>query len=137
LYNIFNISERTNLAVHAMGKLAQADTGTSMPVSELARGLPVSESHLAKVMQTLVKAGLVASSRGAKGGFTLVRDPRKVTLLEVLETMEGRINEDTCLFGQPICREGTCIMSKLVGEVTGLVRSQLSKTSIVDFAFRS
>ncbi len=136
MYNILNISEKTNLAIHALGTLAKAGKGASLSVSELANGFPVSESHLAKVMQNLAKVGIVSSSRGAKGGFTFARSPKKITLLEVLESLESPINRDTCLFGKLYCDEGTCLLSELVGEIIEQVRSYLARKTVHDFAFR-
>jgi Rrf2 family protein len=136
MYNILNISEKTNLAIHALSNLARAGKGVSLSVSELANGFPVSESHLAKVMQSLVKVGIVSSSRGARGGFRFARSPKKITLLEVLEALESPINRDTCLFGRSYCDEGTCLLSGLVGEINERVRSYLARNTVHDFAFR-
>ncbi len=136
MFNVLNISEKTNLAIHALSNLAKSGEGVSLSISELAKGFPVSKSHLAKVMQNLVKAGIVNSSRGAKGGFIFTRSPEKITLLEVLEALEGPINQNSCLFGKPYCNEGTCLLSELVGQVVELVRAYLAGNTVHDFAFR-
>jgi Rrf2 family protein len=59
----------------------------------LANRFEISEAHLAKVLQRLVKAELLRSVRGPRGGFILTRAPESVTLLEVFEAV---INEHRC-----------------------------------------
>jgi len=66
-------------------------------ISEVAEAQGVPESYLAKIFQDLAKAGLVRSHRGARGGFTLARSPRDITLRQIIEAIEGPIALNRCL----------------------------------------
>ena len=81
------ISEGSSMGMHAMGLLA-LEPGKPLSTKVIAQCFHVSEAHLAKIMQRLVKVGLLHSVRGPKGGFSLVKDPTTTTLLEVLQGVE-------------------------------------------------
>ena len=70
------ISEAASLALHTMVYLA-GDPSAHYPAGRLAEALCVSEAHLAKVLQRLVKAGMLVSVRGPKGGFRLGAQDRR------------------------------------------------------------
>jgi len=59
-------------------------------IDEVSRTERIPKSFLAKIFQSLVKAGLVRSIRGAGGGFALVKDPAQVSILEIIEAIEGK-----------------------------------------------
>ena len=84
----FRFSEAGSLALHAMAFLG-ADHEKALTVREIARGLSVSENHLAKVMQRLAREGLVESVRGPKGGFKVRGSPDEISLLDVYEAIDG------------------------------------------------
>jgi Rrf2 family protein len=56
---------------------------------EIAGRFGISESHVAKVLQQLARARIVSSTRGVGGGFELARDPKELTMLDVVEQLEG------------------------------------------------
>lgn len=130
---MLHISERVNIAVHALGYMAARNAYEPVTVAELAETLHVSESHLAKVMQRCAKGGFVRSSRGAKGGFILARNPHELSVLEIYETMDGPLAAPSCLLGTSICKPGTCIMKDLLSEVDNLLRTGLSGKKLSDF----
>jgi Rrf2 family protein len=115
------LSEASNLAIHALAAINLLGNGRRISVTVLAKVLEVSHSHLAKVMQKLVKAGFVDSSRGAAGGFLFVRNPKKISLFAVIKVMDGELKVKDCLFDHPRCEEGICAISSLhkeIGEIT-------------------
>ncbi|MCP4900046.1 MAG: Rrf2 family transcriptional regulator, partial [bacterium] len=93
---MLRISEAASLGIHAMGLLA-IHPDRSLSARTIAEKFSVSEAHLSKVLQRLTKVGLLASTRGPKGGFSLTRDPETVTLLEVFEAIEGPVEPTDCL----------------------------------------
>ena len=129
--NIIKISEAASMAIHAMVFLA-SESGRIVPSREIAGTLRSSEAHLSKVMQRLAKAGLVSSMRGPKGGFVLKRSAREISLLEVYEAIEGRLEETKCLLGQPICHGGRCIFGDLFKQVDQQTRKYLSRNMLSD-----
>jgi Rrf2 family protein len=125
---VVKFSEAASLALHTMGLLA-AGPEPARTTHEMAERLDVSENHLAKVLQRLGKAGLVASARGPSGGFHLLRPPGEVTLLEVYEAIEGPLGVSACLFAAARCN-GECILGGLLADVGEQIRSRLAATRL-------
>jgi Rrf2 family protein len=72
-------------------------------LSEISDRQNVPPSFLSKIFQNLARAGIVSSSRGAGGGFSLTKAPEDINLLEVLEAIEGRIEMNVCLGSGDVC----------------------------------
>jgi len=83
------LSHSTEYAIHSLFYLALQEGHRAVLVSDIARAQNVSESYLAKIFQSLVKAGLVRSYRGAKGGFHLARSPEEISLRDIVQAVEG------------------------------------------------
>jgi len=86
-----------------MVHLATLPEGQKAQLSALAEASGVRENFLSKILQRLVHQGLVNSHRGTGGGFCLNGPPRHVTLLQVIEAMEGRTQLNVCLGEGPTC----------------------------------
>jgi Rrf2 family protein len=126
---IVKLSEAASIALHAMTLLAsRADAHVT--VRGLASRLPVSEAHLAKVMQRLVKAGLVASVRGPGGGFALRVDPTATTLLQIYEAIEGKLETPGCMFPTRPEACGVCIVDDALAEANRIVHARLARTRL-------
>lgn len=132
MHGIVKLSEAASIALHAVTVLA-ADSDRHLTVREIAEALPVSENHLAKVLQRLSKAGLVASVRGPGGGFRLRADARETTLLRVYEAVEGPLDVARCVFPDA---QGcaSCILDDALRAAGQLVRDRLAKARIADLA---
>src|SRR5688572_12007100 len=83
------LSEGIESSLHCLVLLAGLPAATTLPAKALAEYHGVSESYLAKHLQALAGAGLIESVPGPKGGFRLVRAPEAITVLEVVEAIEG------------------------------------------------
>ncbi|MDY6827141.1 MAG: Rrf2 family transcriptional regulator [Bacillota bacterium] len=103
-----NISEMLSLALHSMVLIAN-NGGEVVSVKDIARETGYSINHLAKVMQRLVKAGLLQSLRGPKGGFLLKRNAADISFLDIYEAIEGKIDLESCPVGQIKCPFSKCI----------------------------
>ena len=94
---MLKFNKSTMIALYAMLELARTE-GEARSASEIAECFHASKHHLVKVLQQLVRAGLVTSVRGAGGGHSLARDPGAITLLEIVEVFEGAHRDgDHCL----------------------------------------
>lgn len=134
--NPLKISEAASLAFHAMVYLAM-DADRTVSNRHIAGAFDASEAHLAKVLRRLGRAGLVESSPGPGGGYSLGRPARTITLQEVYEAVEGPLQPLGCLFGDPVCEGKRCIFG---GELAGLderLREWLRETKLseVDHLF--
>ncbi len=125
------ISEAASMGLHAMVYLA-GSTDRIVTTQEMAEKLNVSKDHLSKVLQRLTRARLVKSVRGPKGGFVLGKSADKITLLEIYEVIEGKLEKSDCILGEKACRGDDCIFGDLVTRIDGEVRVYLKGTCLQD-----
>ncbi len=133
--NVINISEAASLAMHSMAFLAAQKSADPVSTREMASILNVSDNHLSKVVQRLVKAGLAESVRGPRGGVTLAGEPEDITLLDIFEAIEGKLETTKCLLKKKICAPGNCILGDLLTSVDDKVRDNLSNTALSQISY--
>lgn len=110
------LSEGTAIAIHAMIYLAsRPDSPHSL--KDVAAQFAISENHLSKVLQKLVKAEFLVSVKGPKGGYRVHPAKRSATLLEVYEVMEGKFQPKTCLFGGVRTTPCCCAMRPMINAI--------------------
>ena len=97
------ITRQADYAVRAVLHLARAGNAERSATSTVAKEQNIPPSFLAKIISQLSIAGLLHTSRGARGGVTLARDPREITLLEVIEAIDGPIQLNECVQGKGAC----------------------------------
>lgn len=132
--DLINVSEAASLGLHAMTYLV-AHPDQNATTATMAQRLRVSEHHLAKVMQRLARAGLVASARGPRGGFHLAKDPRQVSLLAVYEAIEGKLEAKACLLAaKPLCPNGRCLLGGLHQSLHKQIKEHFKNTKLADLA---
>ena len=132
---IVAVSEMLSLALHSMVLIALKDE-EYINVKEIAGATDASEAHLAKVLQRLVKAGLLHSTRGPKGGFALARPADEITLLDVCEVIEGEIHQSGCPTGRTICPFVTCILGGVPERLNQEFTRYLGSKTVGDISFR-
>jgi Rrf2 family protein len=130
---MLTISEAAALGLHAMVLLANGHDGP-LTTGEIARRLGVSPNHLSKVLQRLVKLGLVGSVRGRSGGYQLARPANRVSLADIYEAIDGPISTTECLLTEPVCRDRKCILSGLLRTLNAEAREYLFRTKLSDMA---
>ena len=85
------LSRTVAYAVRATLQLAQYSQGTPVPCSKLASEGHMPERFLLQILRNLVTHGILRSTRGVEGGYALTRPPEQISLLEVIEAIEGPI----------------------------------------------
>jgi len=124
---ILKFSEAVSIAFHTMSYLSKnidKMTGTK----EIAESLKVSENHLSKILQRLVKAGFLESIRGPKGGFILKDKKNKISLLEVYEAVDGPLKLSNCLLGNSVCNNNdNCLFGNLIENINNQIKDYLKK----------
>lgn len=97
-------------ALHAALAIAERESdGRRVPATEIAAALDLPADYLAKILQTLARAGILGSERGRNGGFRLTRPPREIRLIEVVAPFDNLGPERHCLLGRGTCMEvGGC-----------------------------
>ena len=101
------LTRRGDYAVRAMLTLARPSS-ERLTAASLAAATAIPQGYVPHVMGDLVRAGLVANHRGRRGGYSLARRSAEVSLLAVIEAVEGDIRPRTCVLrGGPCGRDGT------------------------------
>lgn len=130
--NILKISEAASIGLHSMIMLAE-NPDKLLSVKDIAKEFDISANHLSKVLQRLVKAELVISIKGAKGGFRLAKKPDEIAFIEIYEAIDGKFNPSDCLLNKNVCQKGTCIMHGLVASVNKQVKEYFQDTKLSSF----
>jgi Rrf2 family protein len=113
--------------------LARRPWGAVVMIDEVSREEQIPKSFAAKIFQSLVRSGLVRSNRGAGGGFTLLKRPEEITVLAVIEAIEGRIALQRCLTEPSACEHaGGCALCGLFEEAQDRVKDVFSRTTLAD-----
>jgi Rrf2 family iron-sulfur cluster assembly transcriptional regulator len=135
------LTKAGDYAMRGLIYLARQPQGEVVLVSEIAQAMHVPESFLAKIFQNLARAGLVRSHRGYGGGYSLNRPPVSITLLEVVECVEGPIVLNDCTDpnsppegeGEHNCSE-SCIAQSVWLEAQTAVREILEAKTMEELA---
>ncbi|NJD55476.1 MAG: Rrf2 family transcriptional regulator [Nitrospirae bacterium] len=128
------ITRETDYAIRCVLYLTSR-TDRVIMVDEIAREMATPKSFLSKILQKLVKADIARSFRGVKGGFQLNREPRDITLLDVIEAVEGAIALNTCVLDTSACGfSGTCAVHPVWVRLRGEVNELLARHNFADIA---
>lgn len=108
------LSTRGRYGIHAMYDLAKhyGDGPQSIKLIAERQGIP--EAYLEQLIAILRKEKLVISNRGAQGGYRLVREPKDMTVGEVLRALEGGLNLVDCLLEEDSCGKTCACPSRVV-----------------------
>jgi Rrf2 family protein len=132
------LTRAADYAVRVMIHLAGLPPGTRVQRATLAKATDVPESFMSKVLQALVRARLVASRRGVDGGFELISSAEKISLLNVVEAIEGPIHLNFCMMpGDPCDRHVSCPAHVIWAEAQAAMTAVLEKSSMADLARRT
>lgn len=104
---MLHITRKGDYAIRGMVHLADRPVGTVFLLAEVAADVHVSKALLAKIFQQFARLGLVSSARGAGGGFALARPAEEISLLEIIEAVEGPILLNRCLLAEGTCGRDT------------------------------
>lgn len=96
------LSRTVSYAVQAALQLAKSSSGTPVPCSQLASEGNMPERFLLQILRNLVNHGILRSTRGVDGGYLLTRSPDEVSLLDLIEAIEGPLDGNpTPMDGMP------------------------------------
>jgi Rrf2 family transcriptional regulator, cysteine metabolism repressor len=120
---MISVTSKSRYAVVAMAELARSGD-RPVPIAQIAerRGMPV--QFLEQLFSTLRRDGLLHSQRGVKGGYTLARPPDQITVLEVVQALDGKVGQEADEAGG------------IWGEGVNALRDVFSSTTIADIARR-
>ena len=118
---MISITTKSPYAVRALAELGRVGGTAPVPIGELARRRDIPVQFLEQLFATLRRAGILRSQRGVKGGYTFGRDPASITILEVVELLDGPVGRGA---------EG------IFAEAAGAAKSVFESTTIADIIER-
>ncbi len=132
---LMQITRRADYAVRTMLDVASAEDGSTVLTHEVAARQGIPAPFLAKIVLALTRAGLLRSYRGAGGGLVLARPSDQITLLQVVESVDGPIALNRCVLWPEECpRVGHCPVHDFWCEARNLLVDRLRSTSLAQLA---
>ncbi len=92
---MISITSKSPYAVLALAELGRSASTEPVPIGELARKREVPVQFLEQLFAALRRAGVISSQRGVKGGYRFAREPSTVTVLEIVELLDGPLGHDS------------------------------------------
>jgi Rrf2 family protein len=91
---MISITTKSPYALQALAELGRRSGEGPVPIAELARSREIPVQFLEQLFATLRRAGVLRSQRGVKGGYSFDRDPAEITVLEIVELLDGPLGRD-------------------------------------------
>ncbi len=111
---MISITSKSPYAVQALTELGRSTGSGPVPIGELARRREVPVQFLEQLFAVLRRAGILSSQRGVKGGYTFARDPATVSVLEVVELLDGPLGRDS----EGVFADAAQAARKVLGDIT-------------------
>ena len=130
---MFRLSKKADYGLIALKHLAQ-HTDESVSAREIAKEYRIPAELLAKILQRLARKGLVVSQQGTRGGYVLGRDPSKISIVDVIEALDGPIGITPCERGSSCEQLERCTVKDPLNAVRAKMVRILGDTSIYELA---
>lgn len=125
------ISTKGRYGLRILIDLANHDTGKPRLIRDIAQAQQISEKYISRLAIALRRAGLIRSVRGINGGFHLAKKPSEITLLEVLEVMEGPVAVVECVSSTLKCGRHThCGVRSIWQQLNDNIRNMMSSITL-------
>jgi Rrf2 family protein len=130
---MFQLSKKADYGLIALKHLAQ-HSEQSVSAREIAVHYEIPAELLAKVLQKLARKGLLVSQHGINGGYVLARDPASISIVDVLEALEGPISITPCERGEDCQQMRKCSVRDPLRKIKAKVVRVLGDTTIYELA---
>lgn len=129
---MIKLSRMSDYAVVVLETLARQDT--SLSASQIATAIKLPEPTVAKVLKQMATGGLVTSSRGVNGGYTIARPANQITVFDIVSVIEGRVSLTACVDGdhEPCALSGGCAMNGRWEVVNSAVKKAFESITLAD-----
>ncbi|MDZ4159980.1 MAG: Rrf2 family transcriptional regulator, partial [Anaerolineaceae bacterium] len=135
---IMQITRQADYALRALIYLARLAPSQRAATSQIAKEQRIPASFLAKIISQLSIAGLIHTSRGARGGVSLSRSAAEITILEAVEAIDGPITLNECTTDPMVCTFGEdCPLRPLWCEAQSELVDRLRKTTFAHLITKS
>ena len=129
---MIKLSTKGRYGTRAVLELAVRYGSGPVQVREIAESQAISERYLENILNALRKNGIVASTRGAAGGYQLTRHPSRITLGEVIRSLEGPIDIVDCTGNNPCARVSRCASFLVWKRLKQVIEQELDSITIED-----
>jgi Rrf2 family protein len=124
------VTRETDYAVRCVLYLAR-EKDLVANVTEIAQAMHIPKTFLAKILQRLIRGKIVGSLRGMHGGFTLVKKPTDISLLDIMEAIQGPAGINVCAVDSKKCRmSSSCAVHPVWVDIRKEVERRLKKETI-------
>ena len=130
------LSRTVAYALQATLQLAQTDSGAPVPCSRLAAEGKMPERFLLQILRNLVAHGILSSTRGVEGGYMLERSADEISLLELIEAIDGPMNA-TLPVNEGLAPQSKLKLETAMSEVTARARRELEAIKVSDLLPRT
>ncbi len=132
---MIRISRETDYAILLLVHLARRPAGRVVTAREIADHTGVSRPMVSKILKALARGGLLRSHRGARGGYSLPRAPEEISVVEVIEAIEGPIAITECSGDEGACTlEDGCPVRVNWRDISSVIRSALAGVPLARMA---
>lgn len=132
---MLSLSTKARYATRALIDLALYDSGEPIPLHKISERQDISIKYLETIMASLKSAGLVSSTKGPQGGYSLNKCPEEITLLDVVIAFEVAVCLVNCVNAPDECsRQKHCAMYDIWKELSTAINTKFSSISIRDAA---
>jgi len=131
---MLKLTKKADYALIAMRHLAERASRGSCSAKDLADTYGIPQEALAKILQRLVRKGLLRSMHGTHGGYTLGRDPREISALEVINAIDGPLFMTSCFSNRDCEQTDRCTVREPLRKVGESIQQVLSRLTIFDLA---
>jgi Rrf2 family cysteine metabolism transcriptional repressor len=127
------LSTKARYGVRILLDLALHDSPAPRQLRDIALSQQISEKYISRLIISLRRAELVCSVRGSQGGYRLSCDPKTVTLLDIVEIMEGPITLLDCVLAPQDCARSSACSARLAWDrLSADIRSAMRKVKLQD-----
>ena len=128
---MLKLTKKADYGLMAMKHLAEHAERGACSAKDVADSYHIPQEALAKILQRLVKAGLLHSQHGTNGGYTLARDPKTITAFEVIRAIDGPLFITSCVTSHGECDvRTTCSIREPLRRVNDSILEVLAKVTI-------
>ena len=133
--SLMQIPRRVDYGLRAIIYLSTQDPEKCCSIAEIARQQNVPRKFLEKIIQDLMRRGLIKSKRGSCGGYTLARLPDEISFYDVIEALEGPVTVNACMDDELSCDQlPRCAMVGVWSEIQQKVTEVFTRTTLANLS---
>jgi len=130
---LMQVPRRVDYGLRAIIYLARQDSEKCCSIAEISTQQSIPKKFLEKIIQDLMRTGLIRSKRGSCGGYALARLPEEISIHDVIEAIEGPIAVNTCMDKEACCDQlSRCAMVSVWSEIQRKVTDVFTQTTLAD-----